>query len=407
MVAFDIWAARTPDLNYDLLVLEGTGPASTLAAGGVYAAELAMIESLFGASVANAVATSLQWSGFGGAASNATVTSLNTAEQLLAAWVAEKLPVIMSAVTAYTMAASTMIPSIECRANRVEEAHCQCINPMVLGALTPNIIELNMRYFGGYWPTNSSAGLFYGSTLTGLTTALSVPPPIAPLGVNPALPAVAAATVAETASTTAAGEALEKSSDAAMLTTSAGQKAVSAPGEMGSQVSSLMGPMQSVVGMVPQLMQAPMQLMQLPMQALSPAQSLIGMFSSLKPQDTAMATAAMPERLPVGSPLATSTAGLPAGAVSSLGAGPGGYPASGLTNFTRPTSNFTTETVGGRPSSLPTGLLSATESRPPTTAMGGAPMMPMAPGMLGRQGEAEQDRVTHARIVLPGEHDPR
>lgn len=407
----DIWPTRTPDLNYDMLVLQGTGPATTLAAGGVYAAELAIIESLFGQSVANTVAVGMQWTGAGGAASATTATTLNTSQQLLAAWVAEKLPIIMAAVQAYTMAASTMVPSIECRANRVEEDVCQKINPLVWGALTPNIIELNMRYFGGYWPTNSSAGLAYGTTLTGLTTALALPPPLAPLGVSPGAPAAAATAMAETAATTAAGEALEKTSQAATLTTSTGQKAASATGEMGQQVSSMLGPMQSVVGMVPQLLQAPMQLMQLPMQALSPLQSMVGMFSSFKGSDAAMAAATSTERLPVGP---TATTGLTGGVPSAAGlanvgaAGPGGYPAAGLTNFTRPTSNFSTETVGGRPVGLQSGLLSAAESRPTTTSMAGGTPMPMAPaGMLARQ-EGEQDRVTHARIVMPGEDpDPK
>jgi hypothetical protein len=96
------------------------------------------------------------------------------------------------------------------------------------------------------------------------------------------------------------------------------------------------------------------------------------------------------------------------GGGGAVGSG-GGYPGAGLTNYTRPTSSFAPENAG-RPTSLKTGLLSATETRGPTMSGGGGSAMPMSPahaGMLGNgKGENEKDNVTHARIVV-GEDAPR
>ncbi len=40
----------------------------------------------------------------------------------------------------------------------VEEAADEVINPIVWGALTPRITDLNLEYFGFMWPNNAGAG---------------------------------------------------------------------------------------------------------------------------------------------------------------------------------------------------------------------------------------------------------
>ena len=88
------------------------------------------------------------------------------------------------------------------------------------------------------------------------------------------------------------------------------------------------------------------------------------------------------------------------------GRGIGGFPGAALTSYTRPTSSFEPET-GGRPISLRAGVLNAADVRGPTasTGMGGTPM-PMSPaGMLARGtgAESDKDAVTRARVVIGGD----
>ena len=66
-----------------------------------------------------------------------------------------------------------MVPAPPAHANRFEEAADEVINPIVLGALTPRITDLNVEYFGFMWPNNAGAGLRYGATLDALGAALT------------------------------------------------------------------------------------------------------------------------------------------------------------------------------------------------------------------------------------------
>ena len=68
-----------------------------------------------------------------------------------------------------------MVPAPPAHANRFEEAADEVINPMVLGALTPRIADLNVEYFGFMWPNNAAAGVRYGAALDGLGAALMMP----------------------------------------------------------------------------------------------------------------------------------------------------------------------------------------------------------------------------------------
>lgn len=392
------WAAREPGVN-DMLIKSGAGPGTTLANMAVWIAESIAQEVAFGTSLANAGMLSAQWLGAGATGSATSGTGLNSALQVLTGWVLAKIPITETAATAYATAVAGMIPQVECHANRIEEHTNQQINPWVFGALTPVITALNTTYFGGYWPNNSSVGIAYGTVLSGLTAALGVPAPPAPMGASPAAPAAAATAVAEATATNTAGQAMRESSEAAATAANQGTSTAS---DMGSQMSSIMQPMQSMAQMVPQMMQAPMQAMTAPMQALtSPIQSLMGMFTSMKPTD-GLATSALTDPLkggPGATPLA-STGG--PGAGTGVGAGVGGVPtAAPATSYTRPTSSFATEGTVGRANGVQAaGLLESPAART-TTGMGGGSPMPMHPGMLGnRGGEDSKEELTHARIVV-------
>ena len=103
------------------------------------------------------------------------------------------------AAAAHPSTVSQMVPAPPAHANRFEEAADEVINPIVLGALTPRITDLNVEYFGFMWPNNAGAGLRYGATLDALGAALMTPSMPAISGGSIAGVAVAAASVAESA----------------------------------------------------------------------------------------------------------------------------------------------------------------------------------------------------------------
>lgn len=392
------WPCSPPEANYLRLVGPGAaGSATTLASGTAWQALMGSNELAFSLSTLNTAVTALNFEGIGGAGSTTAVTGLNTALQLLAGWVQEKPPIAAGAVSAYETAVSSMIPAEVSIANRTEQAADVAINPAVLGALTPAIVALDSEYFGEHWPHNAGAGAAYGAALAALVAALAVPPPVAPLGASPAAPATAAAAVAQTAGATAAGEAMKESGQ---VTQMAGQTAAApaqAAGEVGQMSSMMAQPMQAAMTAMQPLMgmfQAPMQAFQglssLPQSMMG---SLSGMFGGMKAADAAMPAAELVK--------ATAPGGLVGGVGG--GGGFGGFPGAGLTSYTRPTSSFAPEN-SGRPTSLKTGLLSATEVRGPTASGMGGGAMPVSPahaGMLAHgKGENGKDEVAHARIVV-------
>ena len=406
------WPSSPPEANYLRLLGPGaTGTATTLASAAAWQALMASHEVAFAASTLNTAATALNFEGLGGFGSTTAATGLNTSLQMLAGWVQEKPPILASAVSAYEMAVSSMIPAEVSLANRAAQAADVAMNPLVLGALTPVIVALDAEYFGEHWPHNAAAGAAYGAALTALVPALAVPPPLAPPGASPAAPASAAAAVAETAGETAAGQAMKESSQVAKLATDT----TAAPAEgIGQAASTFMQPLQSAMQPLMGMFQAPMQAMQ-GLAGLS--QSLMGQLGAVSGAPIAgeaevpaamVAAAVGPGAEAVG---AGAGAGAGLGGVSSVGAsgagGVGGVPGAGLTSYTRPTSSFAPEN-SGRPVGLKTGLLSAAELRGPTTTAGGGPV-PVSPartGMLAQSkvGNAKDDAPV-ARILIAA--DPR
>ncbi len=380
------------------LIFEAGSAASVVANNLVWVAETANKELSTGLSAVNALATATQWQGLGAIASMAAVTGLNAGLQTLVGWTSHKVAVTQAAVEAFTIAQSSVIPSVVSQTNRDEWGVLNATN--FFGQNTPAIVERDTEYFGEHWPHNSSIGWTYSGALSALVAALAVPPPVAPMGASPAAPAAAGEAVAQAAGQSGMNQAMQVSNQAAQT---AGQTAA-APADAAGQLSSLMqqpmSMMSSATEPLKEMVQAPMQAFQgftgLPQSML---QSMAGMFPST---GTPGAAAAVAEPALAGGAGAGGLGGASAGGAG----GVGGFTGAGLTSYTRPTSSFEPET-GGRPVGLRAGVLNAAEIRSPTTTtgMGGAPM-PLAPaGMLARGsgGDSEKD-VARARVVM--DRDP-
>lgn len=402
------WPSSPPEANYVRLVGSGAaGTGTTLASAAVWQALMAGTEVAASVSTVNTAATALDFEGLGGAASAGTASGLNTSLQLLAGWVQEKPPILASAVAAYETAVSSMIPAAVSLANRAEQAADVALNPVVLGALTPAIVALDLEYFGEHWPHNASAGAVYGSALTALLPALAVPPPPAPPGASPVAPAAAAQAVAESAAQTAAGEAMKESGQAAKLSGDATAGPAEAAGQFGQLASTMFAPLQSALQPIAGMFQTPMQALQT---LSSLPQSMLGRLGSMSgtglPDGTAvpsamLAAAGAPGEFGAGGGAATGLAGVGSG-IGVGGGGTGAVSGAGLTTYTRPTSSFAPDN-SGRPAGLKSGLLSAAELRGPTTTAGGGalPVSPAQAGMLGPgKGDRAKEQVQQARIVL-------
>ncbi|WP_322858129.1 PPE family protein [Mycobacterium europaeum] len=386
------WAARTPEEN-DLLLKGGAGVVTHLANQAAWMALAATHHASGIASAINTAATSASWLGAGSAASVANVTMLNASLHGLAGWVDVKPPVVATAISAYQMAYGTMRPAPECIANRDEWGVDNGINPLVLGALTPRIVSLDVQYFGVMWPNNSAVGASYGAILTSLSESLAIAPPVATMGASPAAPAQAAAAVGEAAAQVGAGDGMRSALQGAQQGTSSAGQAASGGQDFMSQAGSFMEPVQSMMGAVPQAMQAPMQMMQAPMQMMQPLQSMMGMFAN----PGAMGGAA-PGVSAVSATEMSAVGASGGGGAASLGSA--GMPA---TSFTRPVSAF--EPAGsGRPVGLrPSGALGAEAMRPQTTTVGGGtPMggMPVGHGAGGERGSRDKsEQPATVRVV--------
>lgn len=393
------WAIRTPDQNDLLLKAAPGGLPSMMAALAAYTAEMASTETAAGVSTSNMVALNAEFQGATSVASTATVTGINTVAHLLFGWLAEKPPLIGTAVNAFTTAYSSMIPAALCVLNREEWGMFNALNTVLPGMFVIPMADRDREYFGHFWPNNASTGAAYSATLTSLMPLLAVPPPITPQNAAPAMPAAAASAMAETAATTAAGDAMRASSKAAGQFSSAGNGA----GSFMDVAQNALGPAQKAFDALPQAFEGilgmPTSMMQ---PAMSAVQGLTGMFGGSF--NGANAGAA-------GDAIRPGGAGMPGagglGVATGGGGGGIGSPAAaqGMTSYVRPASGFAPEN-GGRATGLRSpGLLNATEMRGPAMAGGGA--MPMGPaGMLARgQGEGGQEQVTRARIVTEGDRD--
>lgn len=405
------WPCSPPEANY--LRLAGTGAAgtaTTLASAAAWQALMVSGEMAFSVSTLNTAATALGFEGLGGASSAATAGGLNNALQLLAGWVQAKPPIAASAVSAYQTAVSAMIPAEVSMANRAEQAADVALNPLVLGALTPAIVALDLEYFGEHWPHNASAGAAYGSALTALLPALAVPPPLAPPGAAAMAPAVAASAVAESAAQTLTDEAMKQTSQAAGLADDSAAP-VEQTGQAGRLISAAVQPLQSMVQPVTGMFTAPLQGFQ---SLAGLPQELLGQLTGEALAGDAASTTAMPvapAAFGAGGAAAGGGLGLPGAGVGSPGGGggAGAVPGAAVTSYTRPNSSFAPE-GSGRPVGLKSGLLSASEMRGLTVTAPGAPI-PVSPAQTGSPGrskdETRREDLPHARIVITDDRESK
>lgn len=412
------WPSSPPEVNYVRLVGPGAaGTATTMASAAAWQAVAGSAEVAVSVSALNTASTALNFEGVGGTGSATAVTGLNASLQLLAGWAQAKPPIAASAVWAYETAVSSMIPAEVSIANRAEQAAAVALNPLVLGALTPNIVALDTEYFGEHWPHNAGAGAVYGSALAALAAALAVPPPVSPPGASPMASATAAAAVSRSAGEAVAGGALKGSGQAAQLAGDGVAAPAGAVGQAGSMVAqpiqAAASAAQPVLGMFQSPLQAAQGLAGLPQSMFGALGGVAGGALTREPEVPAalLAAAGGPGAVGIGAGGSVGAGSVGAGSVGAAtvgaGAGAGGVPGAGLTSFTRPNGSFAAENSGGRPVGLKTGLLGAAELKAAGTAATSGAAMPVSPahaGMLA-QGKDSKDRdgVVHARVVLSGD----
>ncbi|MGV0634596.1 PPE domain-containing protein [Mycolicibacillus trivialis] len=370
----------------------GPGPAATVANQVVWLTEAVNHEVMMGVSAANTAATSTQWIGLGGAASATAAAGLNAGLQTMIGWITHKIAVTQAAVEAYAVAASTVVPSAVCQANRDEWSVLNATN--LLGFNTPAIVALDTEYFGEHYPHNSGIATVYAGVLSALTAALALPPPPALPTAAPAAPAAAGQALAETAATTAD----DLGTGAAASLAAPGAQPAAGVGDMGSMVGQLP---QAAAGLVQPLQGVAEVPAKLAQTVLGPAQSLTGAFGALSGGMFPTATASPAAEItaaPAAEPgtLAETARGAPMpGAV-------GGYPL-GATRYTQPTSSFAAENAG-RPIGLkPDPAAVGTSATSPGRGFVGAPVVggaPLARGACRDQSSGPDGAVAQAHVVL-------
>jgi hypothetical protein len=257
-----------------------------------------------------------------------------------------KSQLLAAAGELHTMTPPQMVTHVQANANRFEYVVDNGINPSVLGALTPRLIDLDTEYFGFMWPNNASAGLRYGAGLDALgagLAGLSALPSMA--GGSVAAPAMAAADVAANAGITMASATMSATEQAATAVMSpatsqasglAGQS-LSAPAT--STATSGISPLANVSTHAPAAPSMP--------QAQSPA---MGMF--LPPSTAAVNAPAPAPPVQTMSPTAGVSAAPP-----------------GVTSFVKPAEPFKAPPMpsGGQATGLSPGMLNASALRGPVS----------------------------------------
>src|ERR1700722_11834128 len=163
-----------PEANYYSMVT-GAGPTPSLAAAEAYVAHHAAMTATVATSSALGAATAESYIGMSGTVSEAALVSHNNEHLVFAEETLARSQIMHMAAAGPPTTVSQMVPAPPAHANRFEEAADEVINPIVLGALTPRITDLNVEYFGFMWPNNAAAGVRYGAVLDGLGAALMMP----------------------------------------------------------------------------------------------------------------------------------------------------------------------------------------------------------------------------------------
>ncbi|GFG83230.1 PPE domain-containing protein [Mycobacterium paragordonae] len=382
------WAATPPEANY-LLLARGAGEATTVAAGAAWQAQT--VESVVHAEVSqvNTAVTGVSWVGAGGGASALSATTMNGVLEALSGWAESTVPITEAAAMAFRAAVTAMIPDVLCTENRVECAKDVAINPLVWGALTPDIVRLDGTYYGPYWTENASQGILFETFLLTAIPMLQLPPPVGPLSASPGAPVAAAAQVAQATADGAIGDSMRESTAAGMQIT---DQMGSGGGSLGS-AQSLMEPVMSAAQLPMQSLSSPVQSLQ---SATSPLQSMLGMFSM-----GGAGGGVEPAALATGGaePLAGAAARGGAAAMgggSSLG-GTGALSSYPVSSYTRPAGSFS---EGGAASYAKPGA-GGVASAPVGPGGVGAPMGGMLHSGAGGKGPAKGDGAKAMRLHPP------
>jgi hypothetical protein len=353
------WPIFTPEANYYSMVT-GAGPASTQAAGDLLVAHHAAMTATVATSSALGAVTAQAYTGVSGTASAAALVTHNDAHLVFAEETLARAQILHMAAAAHPSTVSQMVPAAVAHANRLEEATDEAINPIVLGALTTRIAELNLEYFGFMWPNNAAAGVRYGAVLEGLGAALMTPSLPAISGGSIAAVAVAAATVAESAALSGMqaavgtlGSGVSAVAAPAAALPAAAMSAVSSSGSSAATPASSapVQPLAAVTHTAPPT----------PAQTAAPAQSSAGMFAPspnahlMTPPPVPPTTAPSTAQPMAPRPLLTPP--MPA--------------ATGITTFTPPAQPFSPPPPpsAGRAAGLKPGMLNAAALRGPVSTM--------------------------------------
>jgi hypothetical protein len=343
-----------PEENYYSMVC-GAGPAPMLAYGDVLLAHHASMTAVVGVSSGTATTTAAAWQGLGGSAAQAALVEHNTEHLVLADETLAKAQIAHLAAATHTATVTRMVPAPPAHANRLEEAADELINPLVWGALTPRIADLNLEYFGFMWPNNAAAGVSYGVALDGFGVALMAPSLPAVSGGSPGAVAAAAASLAEGAGLSAGQAGLQAAESGAMEVLS---PASAAPAAALSAVSSVAS------APAAQPLAAVQHTPSVSAQQLAPAQTSVGMFAQ-PPVASVMAPPAAPNPAATESPAAQLLTPRPAPVAPPMPAA-----APGVTSFVPPAQPFAPPPpTAGRAAGLKPGMLNASALRGPVSTM--------------------------------------
>ena len=341
------WPGIDPASAY-MTMTGGAWAAPMHAAGAALNALGAQVQATVAVSEVNDTIVGESWSGQGRISAAASVTTLNTDQTTFGLLSQLKSEILHAAGELHTTTVPQMVTHIQADANRGEWGVDNAINPLVLGALTPRLIDLDGEYFGFMWPNNASAGLRYGAGLDALGAALSSLSALPSLaGGSVAAPAMAAADVASNsgmsmmsavmsatgqAATSAISPATSGASQAGSLS---GQSSLSSPNTSSS--TSGVSPLAAVQSQAPVAPSMP--------QSAPPA---LGMFA---PPAAAAALTPSSPAMPTSPPVQTMA--------------PSAAP--GVTNFAKPAEPFSPPPPpsGGQAAGLKPGMLNASALRGP------------------------------------------
>jgi PPE family len=358
------WMVFTPEVNYQTIT-SGAGPGPTVAHAEGWTMHAAHLESLAAVSTVNAAGTyGTNWDGVGSIAAAVAHGGMNAETTELAAVAASKVQTVLAAAEAHPMTVARMVTAEHAVANRLEEAGDEQINPLVWGALTPRIADLNLEYFGFMWPNNAAAGLGYGAVLRAAAAAMMAPSLPAMSGASPAAAAVAGGTIAEAAVVSGLGAAMQAAEQGAMAVVSPAAAPVAALSAVTSSVSSVSTSPVTSSAPAAEPMAAVQHVSAVPNQSLAPAQAPVGMFAQ-PPSAVVMTPPVAPNPAVGESPVAQLLTPRPAPVVPPMRA-----PAPGVTSFVPPAEPFAPPPpTAGRATGLGPGMLNAAALRGPVTTM--------------------------------------